>query len=242
MISTMNARKKWLKFDLHLHTFRSDGVSSTKKMLITAKKNGLDVVAITDHNVPNELSPEETIEKYGIYTIPGFELSFLKGHLLVLGLEAKLVKKKLKEWKIKKRKTGVRARRSTIRKVLRYFIKEGALIIAAHPKIPTGTMSLKGSFLAKLYNEGLIHGAEIHNGELERKFKKRLYRIWHRRVKRAIEKLKIPAYSTSDSHFWWRIGIRFNMVELDNPKKLLELLKEGKIEIRHGTKSDLHLN
>lgn len=235
----MNARKKWLKFDLHLHTFRSDGIFSTRKMLTTAKKLGLDVVAITDHNVPNELSHKETMEKYGIYTISGFELSFLKGHLLVLGLDPKLAEEKLKEWKIKKRKSTVRAKRSTIRKVLRYFVDEGALVIAAHPKIPTGTMSLKGTFMSKLYAEGLVHGAEIHNGDLERKFGKKLYRIWHRRAKKAIESLKIPAYANSDSHFWWRIGVRFNMIELDNPKELLEVLKKGKMEIRHGTRSDL---
>lgn len=238
----MNAKKKWLRFDLHLHTFRSDGFFSTRKILTTAKKNGLDVVAITDHNVPNEFNSKETVEKYGIHTIPGFELSFLKGHLLVLGLDSKLVEEKLKEWKIKKRKSAVRARRSTIRKVLRFFVDEGALVIAAHPKIPTGTMSLKGSFLSKLYDEGLVHGAEIHNGDLERKFRKKLYRIWHRRAKKAVEALKIPAYSNSDSHFWWKIGTRFNMIELEDPKKLLEILKKGNIEIKHGTKSDLHLN
>lgn len=236
----MNARKKWLRFDLHLHTFKSDGFSSTKKMLTTAKERGLDVVAITDHNIPSKISCKETIEKYGIYTIPGFELSLLKGHLLILGLDSKLAEKKLEEWKVKKKKVGVRVRKITVRKMLRDFVDEGALIIAAHPKIPSGTMSLKGSFLAKLYKEGLLHGAETHNGELERNFRSKLYRMWHRRTKKAIANLGIPPYSNSDSHFWWKIGSRFNMVELDDPRKLLELLKKGKIEIRHGTKSDLN--
>lgn len=235
----MNAKKKWLKFDLHMHTFRSDGFSSIKKMLTTARDKGLDVVAITDHNLSNEISCKETLDKYGIYTIPGIELSFLKGHILVLGVDPTLADEKLEEWKIKKKNSAVRAKKKKIKKILKYFVDQGALIIAAHPKIPTGTMSLKGTFLAELYEEGLLHGAEIHNGDLERKFRSRLYRIWHRRAKKAIENLGIPAYANSDSHFWWRIGSRFNMVELDNPNKLLETLKKGKIEIRHGTKSDL---
>ncbi|MDD4938509.1 MAG: PHP domain-containing protein, partial [Candidatus Shapirobacteria bacterium] len=153
----MDRRKKWVKFDLHIHTFRSDGLNGTRKMLMTAKKVGLDVVAITDHNTPNKMTPEETLEKYGIYTIPGFELSFLKGHLLILGINAKTAEKKLKQWKIKPRKTAVIARRKTIIKILRWFNENGALIIAAHPTIPTGTMSLKPRFLKKLVKEGLIH-------------------------------------------------------------------------------------
>jgi predicted metal-dependent phosphoesterase TrpH len=235
----MNARKKWLRFDLHMHTFRSDGFSSTKRMLMTAKNRGLDVVAITDHNVSSELSHKEALDKYGIYTIPGFELSFLRGHILVLGVDPLLADDKLEELKIRQKKTRVKTRKKNIRKILKYFIDQGALIIAAHPKIPTGTMSLKGTFLAELYDEGLLHGAEIHNGDLERKFRKKLYRVWHRRAKKAVENLGMPAYSNSDSHFWWRIGTRFNMVELDDPKNLLEELKKGKIEIKHGTKSDL---
>jgi len=235
----MNAKKKWLKFDLHMHTFRSDGWSSTRRMLTTAKRRGLDVVAITDHNILSELSTKEALDKYGIYTIPGIELSFLRGHLVVLMKSYKKADKILKKWKLKKGQTAGKHRKKNIKKILRDFIDEGALVIAAHPKIPTGTMSLRGTFLAKLYEEGLVHGAEIHNDDLSIKFRSRLYGVWHRRAKKAVESLGIPAYSHSDAHFWWRIGRRFNMVELDDPSKLLEELKKGLIKIEHGTRSDL---
>jgi predicted metal-dependent phosphoesterase TrpH len=235
----MVSKRKWIRFDLHMHTLRSDGKNSTKEMLRMAKRKGLDVVAITDHNVYSKFDPKKTSDKYGVYVIPGCELSFLSGHLLVLGLDSNLVEKKLKQHNIKEKSTGVIVRKKTIRKILQYFVDNGALIIAAHPKIPSGMMSLKGSFLAKLYKEGLVHGAEIHNDDLEIKFKRKLYRIWHNLAKKFVFKLKIPAYSNSDAHIKNRLGSRFNMIELDDPAKLLEVLKEGKTEIRHGTKSDL---
>jgi len=235
----MVSERKWLRFDLHMHTTRSDGKNSTKEMLKTAKRRGLDVVAITDHNVSSKINSEKIMEKYGIYAIPGCELSFLSGHLLVLGLGSEMVEKKLKQYKIKEKTCSVIARKKTIRKILQYFVDNGALVVAAHPKIPTGMMSLKGNFLAELYKEGLVHGAETHNDDLEIKFKRKLYRIWHNLAKKFVLKLEIPAYSNSDAHIKSRLGNRFNMIKLDDPTKLLETLKKGKIEIRHGTRSDL---
>jgi len=235
----MTCRKKWVRFDLHLHTFRSDGFNSTRKMLMTAKKIGLDVVAITDHNVPNKLTPQEAFEKYGIVLIPGFELSFLKGHLLILGIDEKIVEKKIQQWKIKPRKTGVIARKKTILKILKWCNENGAFVVAAHPRIPTGTMSLKKNFLIKLVKMGLVQAMEVHNDGLEKQFKKRLYWLWQRRVKKTARKLKILTLANSDAHFWWRLGNRFNMVKLDDPQNLLTVLKKGKVEIKHSTRSDL---
>ncbi len=235
----MVSKRKWLRFDLHVHTNKSDGKNSFKEVLMTAKRRGLDVIAITDHNIASRFNPEKVREKYGIYVISGCELSFLSGHLLVLGLDPELVEKKLKQYKIKEKTCSVIARKKTIREILQYFVENGALIIAAHPKIPTGMMSLKGNFLVELYKKGLIHGAEIHNDDIEKKFKRKLYRVWHNLARKFVLKLEIPAYSNSDAHIKNRIGNRFNMVKLDDPTKLLETLKKGKIEIRHGTKSDL---
>lgn len=235
----MAPKKKWIKFDLHMHTIHSDGKNSVKEMLETAKKKGLDVVAITDHNVSNKFDLKKMSDKYGIYIISGCELSFLSGHLLILGMDPKLLEKKLKQHKIKNGTTNHIARKKTIRKILQYFVDNGALVIVAHPKIPSGVMSVKGKFLTELYDKGLVHGAEIHNDDLEKKFKKGLYRIWHKLAKNFVLKLGIPAYSDSDAHLKNRLGNRFNMVKLDDPAKLLETLKKGKIEIKHGTKSDL---
>jgi len=235
----MSPRKKWLKFDLHIHTDRSDGKDSLRQMLKTAKRRGLDVVAVTDHNIPNSFNTKRASEKYGIYVIPGCELSLLSGHLLILGMDPKLIEKELKKHHIKGKTCSVIVRKETTRKMLKYFVDNGALIIAAHPKIPSGMMSMKGNFLRELYQKGLVHGMEIHNNSIEGKFKRRLYYVWHHLAKNFAIKFKIPIYSDSDAHTKKQIGSRFNMVKLDDPTKLLEILKKGKIEITHGTMSDL---
>ncbi len=232
-------KKKWLKFDLHMHSRRSDGVDGVKKMILTAKKKGLDVISITDHNLAIDIDTEEIYKKYGIYIIPGCELSFLRGHFLVLGLSPTIVNKKLKEKELKPTTTRLMNRKKTIEELLQFFVKKGALIIAAHPKIPTGIMSAKKNSLIKLYRKGLIHGAETHNGDLERKFGKKAYWLWHRMAKKTMIKLNIPPYADSDAHSANRIGYRFNMVEMTDPRKLLEELKKGKIEIKHGTGGSL---
>lgn len=232
-------KKKWLKFDLHMHSNHSDGVSSVKKMILTAKKKGLDVIAITDHNQSVEIETEKIYEKYGIYVIPGCELSFFRGHFLVLGLEPEIVNKKIKEAKIKKTTSTTMSGRKKIENLLRFFVEKGALVIAAHPEIPTGIMSARKSFLVKLYRKGLIHGAETHNGDLERKFGRKVYWIWHKIAKKTMIKLNMPPYADSDAHTANRVGYRFNMVKMTDPRKLLEVLKIGKIEIKHGTGGSL---
>lgn len=62
--------------DLHLHTHYSDGTLSPEELVIQAKKNGMDTIAITDHDGMGGI--EEGIaagKKYGIRVIPGIELS-----------------------------------------------------------------------------------------------------------------------------------------------------------------------
>ena len=113
----MSPKKKWLKFDLHMHTTRSDGKNTTDEMLLMVKEKGLDVVAITDHNVASEINSEEVLKKYGIYAIPGCELSLLAGHLLILGLDSKIINDELKKYKVRATTSSIVARKKTIRKI-----------------------------------------------------------------------------------------------------------------------------
>ena len=66
-----------MKIDLHNHTNHSPCSNQTvKEMLDTAKKFGLDVVAITDHDSVSGI--DEAIEygkKIGIKVIPGLEIT-----------------------------------------------------------------------------------------------------------------------------------------------------------------------
>ena len=65
-----------MKIDLHNHTFYSDGKYSPEELVLRAKRNGVDVFALTDHDSVFGCDEIEKIgEKYGIKVIKGMELS-----------------------------------------------------------------------------------------------------------------------------------------------------------------------
>ncbi|AIO18561.1 DNA polymerase III PolC-type [Candidatus Izimaplasma bacterium HR1] len=65
-----------MKADLHMHSTYSDGLKTTEELFRLAKKNKVDIIAITDHDIVKDVekNKEDSI-KYGIKYIPGIELS-----------------------------------------------------------------------------------------------------------------------------------------------------------------------
>lgn len=64
------------KGDFHLHTNASDGKLPSKKLLVLAKNEGLDIIAITDHD--NTFGIDSALaagSELGVKVIPGIELS-----------------------------------------------------------------------------------------------------------------------------------------------------------------------
>ncbi|MGY0372704.1 PHP domain-containing protein [Clostridium sp. JNZ J1-5] len=64
------------KGDFHLHTNASDGKLSSKELLVLAKNEGLDIIAITDHD--NTFGIDSALaagKELGVKVIPGMELS-----------------------------------------------------------------------------------------------------------------------------------------------------------------------
>lgn len=64
------------KGDFHLHTNASDGKLAPKELVALAKKEKLDIIAITDHD--NTFGVEEALKEgheIGVRVIPGIELS-----------------------------------------------------------------------------------------------------------------------------------------------------------------------
>lgn len=67
-----------MKADLHTHTTVSDGVKTREEVLQKAKDNGIDIIAITDHDICIHVEDNFRIaETLGIHYIPGIELSTL---------------------------------------------------------------------------------------------------------------------------------------------------------------------
>ena len=62
--------------DLHLHTYYSDGTMSPEELVLFAKKRGIEIIAITDHDGLGGLAEaEEAGDRLGVRVIPGIELS-----------------------------------------------------------------------------------------------------------------------------------------------------------------------
>lgn len=67
-----------MKADLHIHTTHSDGTKTVKEIIDLAYQNGLQVLAITDHDICEEVDfAKEYAASKGLTFIPGVELSTL---------------------------------------------------------------------------------------------------------------------------------------------------------------------
>ena len=78
--------------DLHMHTIYSyDGTASVPAVLKRAKQVGLDLVAITDHDViEGALVALDLAESIGVQVIPGIEITTAEGDLLALFIKQKV--------------------------------------------------------------------------------------------------------------------------------------------------------
>ncbi|MES2308737.1 MAG: PHP domain-containing protein [Verrucomicrobiota bacterium] len=83
------------KIDLHCHShYSGDGVSKPEEIVERARAQGLDGVAITDHNTcecvdyfrQKGLIREDGLPVDGFLIVPGQEISTAEGHLLALGI------------------------------------------------------------------------------------------------------------------------------------------------------------
>jgi predicted metal-dependent phosphoesterase TrpH len=72
--------------DLHVHTtYSNDSLITPKELVYYAKKNGLDAVAVTDHNyLDGAIKIAKDTKNFLI--IPGMEISSSEGHIIALNI------------------------------------------------------------------------------------------------------------------------------------------------------------
>jgi len=71
--------------DLHMHSYHSDGIYSPKQLVRAAKLNGLDLIAISDHdNIQGYFEALPEAKNCNIELLPGVEINTLEHHLLFL--------------------------------------------------------------------------------------------------------------------------------------------------------------
>lgn len=75
-----------LKIDFHVHShYSSDSLITPQSLEYYAKRQGLDAVAVTDHDRLD--GAREIAKKVGILIIPGVEVSSSQGHVIGLAVE-----------------------------------------------------------------------------------------------------------------------------------------------------------
>jgi hypothetical protein len=81
----IRAGARWYSGALHAHTHNSDGALSAQALATRARAEGLDFIAITDHN--NTAHQREAIDVPGLLTIVGEEVTTPGGHMNVWGMD-----------------------------------------------------------------------------------------------------------------------------------------------------------
>lgn len=109
--------------ELHCHSIYStgskikvEGFETPKSIMQNAKKLGIDIVAITDHDtIKAHKEARKYAKKYGILFIPGEEVTTEKGHVLALGIQERI-------------KPGL-----SVVETVEKIHEQGGIAIAAHP-------------------------------------------------------------------------------------------------------------
>jgi hypothetical protein len=82
--SSYRDNKGWYRGELHVHSHHSDGKNTLPEIIEGTKREGLDFIALTDHNTVSGFSSIPMRED--LLIIRGMELTTYYGHALALGI------------------------------------------------------------------------------------------------------------------------------------------------------------
>jgi len=194
-----------MKCDLHVHTrFSYDTNSSPKEMVEAAIKNGIDCLAITDHNeVQGALEAEKYATDKSVLIIPGIEVKSRKGDILGLNVRERI-------------SSGLPAR-ETIKKIK----EKGGIAVIPHPFAWPG--HFKGD-LKDLIKE--IDGVEVLNASIFPSANKKALEFAKRN--------NLPFTVGSDAHFPNFIGGSYLEVPGENLsiREVLERIRNKNVKLK----------
>ena len=200
--------------DLHIHTVYSyDGTASIPAVLSRARRIGLDVIAITDHDEINgALKALELAASHGVEVIPGIEITTAEGDLLALNINRKI-------------DPGL----SLIESVLKVG-KAGGFCIAPHPMAGGfGMKSLNAySLLKALRNADVARtliAIETYNATAIDRMSNHYARI-------LAERINITQTGSSDAHVLNAIGLGATEFHGKTAQDLINALHKGRVQIR----------
>jgi hypothetical protein len=179
--------------DLHLHTNLGDGTASPARVLGEARRRGLDVIAVTDHDhlegakrVADLLARESADEQaaHPIHLIWGSEVTTREGHFIGLFLREPV--------KMLRR----------VEETIEAIAAQGGLCIVPHP-LGRLVPSLSRRKIDELLERGYpLDGIELYNPSPAN-------RAARAEVRRLNEQWGLAAVGGSDAHFWQHIGAAY---------------------------------
>ncbi|MDR1820734.1 MAG: PHP domain-containing protein [Methanobrevibacter sp.] len=191
-----------MKLDPHIHSIYSkDSQSKPKDILKQAKKVGLDIIAISDHNTNkgSKIAIEMSKSIEGIDVIPSIEISSNKGHIIGFGIE-ELISTNLSP-------------EETIDKIHDL----GGVAIIPHPY-----SIYRNGLLTKInYKTIEFDGIEVLNARFILGFS-------NTKSKKLAKKNNIPEFGSSDSHFLDSIGDCYTKVDIESIDDLFDAIKKNR--------------
>jgi len=189
-----------MRIDLHVHTDRSDGLLSPRDVVKTARKNGMNGVAICDHNTIKGYKDACSYSRHekDFVVIPGIEVSTTEGHVLGLGVRSK-VKRDLEP-----------------SEAIERLRDQGAVVIIPHAgKVPSG--------VPFKVIEGLeFDGMETYNG--------RAIKCFNQKADELCDSRKKAKVGGSDGHTANQIGRAFTIFKTSSldPEDLYQEIRKRK--------------
>jgi len=199
--------ERLIRVDLHNHTYYSpDSILSPRRFVYEARRRGLDVVAVTDHNtIRGALAVRELSEKP---VIIGEEIKSTDGEILGLFLSEQVPK-------------GLAASETIAR------IKEqGGLVGVPHP-FDSLRSALKEDVMLTLI--GQIDFIEALNARM-------VFSTHNEKARDFAASHTLPTSAGSDAHSPWEVGRCYvEMPRFEGPRDFIAALGQGRLKGRLST-------
>jgi predicted metal-dependent phosphoesterase TrpH/glycosyltransferase involved in cell wall biosynthesis len=197
------AERPFIHVDLHMHTDHSpDCATPVDTLLDTAKKVGLDAIAITDHNeVSGALEARERAD--GIKVIVAEEVKTAdQGEVIGLFIEEKI------------------PRGLTLQETIAEIRRQGGLVYVPHPFDRMHAVPDYEHMLAVVSD---IDAIEVFNPRVA-------FSAFNEEAARFAAKYRVVAGAGSDSHVAQGLGsVKIRMHDFDGPEEFLESLRDADI-------------
>jgi len=203
-----------LTVQLHMHTTESrgtrivtDSIITPKQAIDIAKINGINAIAITEHNTTSIYSKiKEYAEKNGILLIKGIEIGTVDGHLIGLDVDLDIEKK------ISKSITALEAKD---------LIKDSG-----------GEVYIPHAF--DIRNAGIGVKIKEIDGIVEVFNPLNIFKYEDKYADFVAKKLKRPRAVGADAHLPKMINLCLNVIDSEpDAKSILDAIKKGNVEFKN---------